>query len=122
MLFFSLAVLIVVLVLINVLLSAALNQGHIVKHQLARTQALYAALGGVSYVFDQLRVNNWTVVAPDIVYELCDNSDGVPSNCYDAPLSLPRSISKLSINISDTAATAGLGTARIFVTANYTQF
>ncbi|MDD5347746.1 MAG: hypothetical protein PHT59_03940 [Candidatus Omnitrophica bacterium] len=68
-LYFVLAILLVVVILANIILSFITSQTRLSTHQVKRIQAYYAAQAGVNYALEQLRINNpdWVVDDPAAV-------------------------------------------------------
>jgi len=58
-LFMALALLMVVVIFANVILTLMLNQSRITQHQIGRIQAYYAGVAGMNLALDNLRTGDW---------------------------------------------------------------
>lgn len=57
-LFFVLAMLLVIVLLANVVLNLISSHSNLSNHEIRRTQAFYAAQAGINYAYEQLRLGN----------------------------------------------------------------
>jgi Tfp pilus assembly protein PilX len=97
-LFMVLAMLLVVVILANVVLTIMLNQARLTKHQTSRIQAKYAAMAGVNYAIEALRTGSWTIPvagSPD-QYNMCNG-------CIVNEPDLPSSITRVEIIVAASA-------------------
>jgi type II secretory pathway pseudopilin PulG len=100
-LFMVLAMLLVVVILANVILNIVLNQARLTKHQASRIQAKYAAMAGVNYAIEALRIglpSGWPipVAGSPNQYDMC-------SGCIVNESYLPSSIARVEITVAASA-------------------
>jgi Tfp pilus assembly protein PilX len=58
LLFIVLMTIMIVIILGNIILSIMLSQGRLTTHQLSRIQAHYAAMAGITYAYEMLRLGS----------------------------------------------------------------
>lgn len=116
-----LATILVVTTLAAVVFNIILNQGAITQHQVTRTQAYYAAMAGINYAIEKLRVNDadWQS-AGTFTHKLCR------SGCTDAgdinDLDMPVSLKRVEITVGAPLASGPqIGTRPISAKAYYTS-
>jgi len=84
-LFFVLAILLVVSILANIILSFIVSQASLTTHQVKRMQAYYAAQAGVNYAIEKLRLNNstWNTTVSSASFRICGSaySSAHPTLC-----------------------------------------
>ena len=125
-LFFVLAILLVVAILANIILNFISSQSSFTTHQVKRIQAYYAAVAGVNYAREQLRLNNpaWnTTTTTTANFKICGSaySAANPTLCTGDNItetSFPSSISYVRITIGPLNAA---NSRTIDATVNYTS-
>ena len=127
-LYFVLAVLLVVVILANIVLSFITSQSKLTSHQIKRVQAIYAAQAGVNYAIEQLRLNN-TVWITDTVnpkyFRICGPLFNISNGAICASPNLteesfPNAVNFVEINIS--ALNTTTNNRNVSATVNYTEF
>ena len=75
-LFFVLAMLLVVVILANVVLNLITSHFKLSDHEVRRTQAFYAAQAGINYAYEQLRLGNasWLTTTNPKDVRICGNA------------------------------------------------
>lgn len=115
-----LGTILLVVILANIILSTMSSQSRLTHHQVSRIQAYYAAMAGINYAFESIRLNdaNW-IPAPDVFPNtrtriLCRGC--VLPNVNEPEL--PNSIQQVTITIG--APNSGIsGTREVRATATY---
>ena len=72
----ALTTVLIVTLLANVILSVALSQSRLTHHKASRIQAHYAAMAGINYALEKLRLGNdvnWFIPPPNYTLGLCRN-------------------------------------------------
>jgi Tfp pilus assembly protein PilX len=64
-LFMVLGTLLVVVILAFIMLNIILSHSRLTQHQVNRIQAYYAAMAGINYALEQLRIGAWTFNNPN---------------------------------------------------------
>jgi Tfp pilus assembly protein PilX len=75
-LYFVLAILLMVVILANIVLNFITSQSKLSSHGVKRIQAFYAAQAGVNYALEQLRLNNSTWLANNassLTFRICSS-------------------------------------------------
>jgi len=118
-LFIVLGTLLVVVSLATVILSLILSHTRLTYHQTSRIQAYYAALAGMNYAIEKLRVgndSNWPAAGSYNRY-LCRSGCSGPGDVNDPYL--PNSIQQIKITVGS-PGTGISGTRPISTKATYT--
>ena len=82
-----LGTLLVVVTLANVILTIISSQSRLTHHQVSRIQAYYAAMAGVNYAFERVRIGTY-VYNPLIGANSCPSPAGCPFNDPTFPTSI----------------------------------
>jgi len=104
--FIVLSVIISVIIFANIVLSIIANQSRLTHHKVSRIQAHYAAMAGVNYAYEKLRLGdpNWpTPTAGNSPYQaqLCNGCVPGPGNLRDIDEpDLPPSVTSVVITVS----------------------
>lgn len=101
-LFVVLAMLLVLVIMTNVIMTLMLNQSHLGYHQTSRIQAYYAAQAGMNYALEQLRTGAWPPPAANgvVQHRLCNGCTAAGE--INEP-TLPAPIQDVIIRISGNA-------------------
>lgn len=116
-----LATILVVTILANIALNIILSQARLTHHQVSRTQAYYAALAGVNYAIEKLRVNDadWPATG-SYIRNLC-RSAGSPCTGAGDIVDGDMPVSLKNVEITVGAPGSGInGTRKITAKAIYT--
>ena len=119
-LYFVLAILLVVVILANVILTFISSQTRLTGHQVKRIQAYYAAQAGMTFALEMLRTNapGWTATTA-FTKTLCSSTTPAAIPCDHTETSFPASINYVEIQIGSVDATTQLRT--IDTVVNYTS-
>ncbi|MCM8781147.1 MAG: hypothetical protein NC908_04415 [Candidatus Omnitrophica bacterium] len=79
-----LGVLLIVTVFATVIMNLMLSQARLTHHQISRIQAYYAAMAGINYALEMLRIGQWTYTPVNS----CPNPTGCLINDSDFPPSI----------------------------------
>jgi hypothetical protein len=116
-LFLSLFVLLLVVIFANVILNIMRSHSRLTHHQVSRIQGYYAAMAGVNYALEKLRLGTWTVGT------YCINNSGpdCPGPCLAGPTTVnepdfPCSVTSVTVNIG---SPDGSGIYPVSAEANY---
>lgn len=124
-LFITLFMIMVVVILSNIILSIMLNHSRLTRHRVSRIQAYYAALAGINYALDRLRVGTDPLFPAAGTYtrNICNtNACGVvaapPGGCQINEATLPCTVNWVRITIGAPGSGPG-GTRTVAAQADY---
>lgn len=117
-----LGAILVVTILANIALNIISSQAKLTHHQVARTQGYYAALAGVNYAIEKLRLGddaNWLLPAP-FTHNLCRSGCSAAGDINDEDM--PASLIRVEITVGNVInAGPQSGTRPISAKAIYTS-
>jgi len=106
-----LGTLLVAVILANVILTIISSQSRLTHHQVSRIQAHYAAMAGVNYALEMLRINDPNWLIPSSPHNLC-NGCAAPADINEP--NLPASVTNVAIRvIAPGAGTPGCDTTAV---------
>lgn len=111
-----LGTLLVVVILANVILSTILSQSRLTHHQISRIQAYYAAMAGMNYALEQLRLGNWHIGESHTV--TFDTGDFYPASIVGNSVSIVIRQAQ-NTDLTQPCYNPPGGSACVSVTANY---
>mgnify|MGYP001767600384 CR=1 FL=1 len=121
-LYLVLAVLLMVVILANIILSLVSSQSRLTQHKVKRIQAYYAAQAGVNYALEMLRLNTpgWATGAFPRRHFLCKDSSAAPCNGANVIVdgNLSSAIRYIEILIDDSSVP---GQLNVTASVNYTS-
>lgn len=120
-LFMVLGTIIIVITLASIILTIVSSQSRFTHHQVSRIQAYYAALAGVNYAIEKLRLGNdscWSTTTT-VSYQRTICRSGCTGVCNVNEQDFPLSVSQVDITVGPPGSGIS-GTRQISAMATYT--